>query len=77
MNIKAGVDWASEDDLKSLAYRPSILNRNVNEEGKDDITQESGGKTIPDMINHILDGVDADKSRGRRKDSRETKPGTG
>ena len=59
---------ANEDDLKSLAYRMSILDRNIDDQGKEDIVQASGGKTIPDMINRILDGIDADKQAQRTRE---------
>lgn len=69
---KAAEGRADEDDLESLAYRLSILNRKIDAEGKEDITQASGGKTIPDMINHILDGVDADKQVQRAQEKFQT-----
>lgn len=51
---------ADEDALKSLAYRMSMFDRNLDEEERKNV-EETIGTSIPNIINRILDGVDADK----------------
>lgn len=51
---------ADEDALKSLAYRMSMFDRNLDEEERKNV-EETIGTSISNIINRILDGVDADK----------------
>ena len=72
MNRKSGISFeqllrdtsegrADEDSLESLAYRLARLDRNLDKRGKEEIAETSGGITISQMVNHILDKIDTDK----------------
>ncbi|MDA7949716.1 MAG: DEAD/DEAH box helicase family protein [Hyphomicrobiaceae bacterium] len=52
---------ADEDTLKTLAYRLSKFHKQLNEKEMEEITRASGGLTISQIINKILDGADIDK----------------
>ena len=52
---------ATEEELESLAYRLARLDRRLDSGGRGEIERASGGKTIPALVNQILDGIDADK----------------
>ena len=66
---------ADEDALKSLAYRMSLFDRNLDEEGRKDV-EETIGTSIPNIINRILDGVDADKQLELAQEMFQTKEPT-
>ena len=51
---------ADEDALESLAYRMSMLDGKLDDEGRKDV-EATTGMTISHMVNRILDGTDADK----------------
>ena len=52
---------ATEEELESLAYRLARLDRILDSRGREEIEQASGGKTIPALVNQILDRIDADR----------------
>lgn len=52
---------ANSDQLESLAYRLSRLDRRLDDKSKDEITQVANGRTIQNMTNQILDGIDIDR----------------
>ena len=51
---------ADEDSLKSLAYRISRLDKRIDQKGREEIEKELK-MSIPQLVNKMLDGVDADK----------------
>ena len=51
---------ADEDSLKSLAYRISRLDKRIDQKGREEIENELK-MSIPQLVNKMLDGVDADK----------------
>jgi len=72
MNRKSGVSFeqllqataegrADEDALESLAYRLARLDRNLDKKEKEEISQAAGGINISQMVNRVLDKIDADK----------------
>ena len=67
-----GEGRATQDQLESLAYKLSRLDRILDDESKEEITQASGGQTIQAITNRILDGIDADKHIERAKKDFET-----
>ena len=52
---------ADEDDIQSLIYRLSRLDKKLDQEDKDEITEVNNGKTLSDIGKTLLDGIDADK----------------
>ena len=58
---------ATQDQLESLAYKLSRLDRILDDESKEEITRATGGQTIQAITNRILDGIDADKHIERAK----------
>lgn len=56
-----------EDDLESLAYRLSRLDKRLNKQGKQEISDITGGTSISQLVNKILDGVDPDEQIQRAK----------
>jgi len=63
---------ADEDSVESLAYRMARLDRSLDKKGKEEIAQASGGVTISQMVNKLLDGIDADKQVERAKEKFKT-----
>lgn len=51
---------AGEDVVSSLADRLARLDRSLNKKAKDEIKEASGGITISQMVNKLLDGIDMD-----------------
>lgn len=51
-----------DDALITLSGRLARLDREVNEEGRREIEEASGGKTLKQIINNLLDAVDVDKN---------------
>lgn len=58
---------ADEDALESLASRMSRLDSSLDKKGKEEIAKVSGGQTISQIVNKILDGIDTDKQIERAK----------
>ena len=52
---------AGADEIESLADRLSRLDRKLDKKEKEEISKVSGGLTIPQLVNRLLDGVDTDK----------------
>ena len=73
---KAAEGRADENDLQSLAYRMSRLDQKLDSEDREEIANAADGKTIPQMINKILDGVDADNQVERAKEKFHTEKPT-
>jgi len=67
---------ADEDTLESLAYRMSRLDKQLDDKGKEEIAEASGGQTIMHMINKVLDGIDTDKQIVRAKEKFQTQEPT-
>lgn len=63
---------ADEDELESLAYRMSRLDRQLDEKEKEEITEASGGLSIMQIINKVLDGIDTDKQIEKAKEKFQT-----
>jgi len=63
---------ADEDSVESLAYRMARLDRSLDKKGKEEIVQASGGLSISQMVNKLLDGIDADKQVERAKEKFKT-----
>lgn len=57
-----------EDILTSLAGRLARLDREVDEGDKKEIEVSSGGKSLKEMINNLLDAVDPDKKKEKAKE---------
>lgn len=51
---------ADEDTLESLAYRLARLDKKLDKKDKEEISEAAGGKTISQIVNKILDGIDTD-----------------
>jgi len=73
---KAAEGRADENDLQSLAYRMSKLDKKLDNEDKEEIANAANGQTIPQMINKILDGVDTDNQVNRAKEQFQTEEPT-
>ena len=67
---------ADADTLESLAYRMSRLDNQLDDKGKEEIVEASGGQTIRHMINKVLDGIDSDKQLERAKEKFQTQEPT-
>ncbi|HJW19440.1 MAG TPA: type I restriction-modification enzyme R subunit C-terminal domain-containing protein, partial [Candidatus Nitrosotalea sp.] len=57
---KAALGTADEDDLETLAYRLARIDKKIDPRAKDEIKKESGGLTLNDIINKLLNGIDSD-----------------
>lgn len=51
---------AGADQIESLAYRLARLDRKLDKKEKEEIFKVSGGLTIPQLANKLLDGIDYD-----------------
>ncbi|MBA7601870.1 hypothetical protein ES703_08954 [subsurface metagenome] len=51
-----------DDALTTLSGRLARLNREVDEDERSEIEEASGGKTLKQIINNLLDAVDVDKN---------------
>lgn len=63
---------ANIDDIESLAYRLARLDRKLDKKEKEEIIKVSGGLTIPQLVNRLLDGIDTDKQVALAKDKFKT-----
>ena len=52
---------ADTEDIESLIYRLSRLDRKLNQEDKDEISSINNGRSLVDIQRTLLDGIDADK----------------
>lgn len=57
-----------EDSLTSLAGRLARLEREIDEKDRKEIEDTSGGKSLKEVINNLLDSVDPDKKVEKAKD---------
>ena len=57
-----------EDILTSLAGRLSRLDREIDEKDRKEIEDSSGGKSLKEVINNLLDAVDPDKKIEKAKE---------
>lgn len=67
---------ADTDDVESLIYRLSRLNRKLSQEDKDEITDANNGKTLVDIERTLLDGIDSDKRLEKAKEQFKTEEPT-
>ena len=65
---------ADTGDIESLIYRLSRLDRKLNQDDKDEIT--NNGKSLVDIGRILLDGIDADKRLEKAKEQFNTKKPT-
>ena len=63
---------ADEDSVSSLAYRMARLDRSLDRKAKEEVEQASGGVTISQMVNRMLDGIDTDRQTELAKKKFET-----
>jgi len=63
----AAVGSADEDSLETLASRLSRLDKKLDKKEKAEISEAAGGKTISQLVNTVLDGIDVDKQVERAK----------
>ena len=63
---------ANTEEIESLIYRLSQLNRKLDEKDHDEIKQAADGKSLQDMGKILLDGIDADKRLENAKEKFKT-----
>lgn len=63
---------ANEDDIETLIYRLSRLNKKLDQKDKDEIADVNNGKYLTDIQNILLDGIDADKRFEKAKEQFKT-----
>ena len=51
---------ADSEDIESMVYRLSMLDRKLTQEQKEEIANTNDGKTLVDIQKTLLDGIDAD-----------------
>lgn len=57
-----------EDALSSLAARLAILDKKLDEDDKERVLKETGGKNLRDLCNTLIDAIDQDKIEGTATD---------
>jgi len=67
---------ADEDDLESLAYRMTRLDRKLDDKGREEIAEAAGGRSISQIVNKVLDGIDADRHLEKAKEKFQTQEPT-
>jgi len=67
---------ADTGDVESLVYRLSRLNNKLSSEEKQEIADVNDGKTLVDIGNTLLDGIDADKRIEKAKEQFKTEEPT-
>lgn len=67
---------ADIDDVESLVYRLSRLNRKLSQDDKDEIASVNDGKTLVDIGRTLLDGVNSDKKLEKAKEQFKTETPT-
>ncbi len=67
---------ADIDDVESLVYRLSRLNRKLSQDDKDEIASANDGKTLVDIQRTLLDGVNPDKKLEKAKEQFKTETPT-
>ena len=69
---KASEQRVTEDELETLVSRLSRLDQKLDENQRQEITDAAEGKTISQLINKILDGIDTDNQINKAKKQFET-----
>ncbi len=59
---------ADTEDIESLVYRLSRLNRKLSQEDKDEIANANNGNPLTDIEKTLLDGIDSDKRLEKAKE---------
>jgi type I restriction enzyme, R subunit len=67
---------ADIDDVESLIYRLSRLNKKLSQDDKDEIASVNNGKTLVDIERTLLDGINADKKMEIAKEQFKTEEPT-
>ncbi len=67
---------ADVEDIESLIYRLSRLNKKLSQEDKEEIANANNGKTLVDIEKTLLDGIDADKKIQKAKEQFHTQEPT-
>jgi type I restriction enzyme R subunit len=74
--ISVALGNRDEDTLTSLAGRLARLDAGIDGPARREIAAVAGGRTLPEMINRLLDAVDPDKQMARAREIFQTaKPG--
>ena len=81
VSFKALLDKATDKnadtgDVESLVYRLSRLNNKLSSEEKEEIASVNDGKTLVDIGNTLLDGIDAEKRIEKAKEQFKTEEPT-
>ena len=64
---------ANTDDIETLVYRLSRLDRKLSQEDKDEIANVNDGKSLADIEKTLLEGIDPDKKIEKAKERFKTK----
>ena len=67
---------ADADDIETLVYRLSRLDRKISQEDKDEIANVNDGKSLADIEKTLLEGIDPDKKIEKAKEQFKTKEPT-
>ena len=67
---------ADTDDIETLVYRLSRLDRKLSQEDKDEIANVNDGKSLADIEKTLLEGIDPDKKIEKAKEQFKTKDPT-
>ena len=67
---------ADEDTLETFAGRLATLDKKLDDKAKKEIEQVSEGKSLTNLINRLLDGIDTDKQIKRAKEKFKTEKPT-
>ena len=65
---QVAVGKVDDDTLSSLAGRIAIIDNNIDKEDREKVTEMTGGKTLSDIANDILDTIDYDKTESMSED---------
>jgi len=66
--LSVAVGNRDEDTLTSLASRLTAMDKEIGAEDRKEIEDTAGGKTLKQLVNGLLDAVDADKKLGKAKE---------
>ena len=66
--ISVALGDRDEDTLTTLAGRLARLEAEIDDPARREIAAVAGGRTLPDMINRLLDAVDPDKQMARARE---------
>ena len=65
---QVAVGKVDDDTLSSLAGRIATINNNIEDEDKKQVIEMTGGKSLSDIANDILDTIDYDKTESMSED---------